>query len=98
MSFSDFWLINGGALMGWAISFAVWAVIYYLCVDWFDGEEAQSWFRIIMWVTGLMMLLSMTFSMVKTMYVHTERTTIDRSVGDESYEKLQKQTQEGEKR
>lgn len=98
MSMSDFMLINGGALLGWGIGFVILALIYYFLVDWFDDEETQGWFRLVIWGIALLMLLSMTFSLVKTLYVHTERTTIDRSVGDESYQELQKRTEQGEPR
>ena len=98
MSFTDFLLINSGALMSWGIAFIALALVYYLVVDWFDDEQAQDWFRIVVLSSTVLMLLVMAASMFKTFYVHTERTTIDRSVGDESYQELQNRSKQGENR
>lgn len=98
MSFSDFMLINSGALLSWGIAFIALALVYYLVVDWFDDERAQDLFRTGLLSIAVLMLLVMVASMFKTWFVHTERTTIDRSVGDESYQELQNRSKQGEDR
>lgn len=96
MSFNDFVLISGGSIIGWLAAFLVLAVVYFLLVDWFDDEDTQSWFKLIMAGIALAMLASMVYSFIKTQYVHTERTTIDRSVGDAAQRELQEQVEQGE--
>ncbi len=98
MSFTDFMLINSGALISWGIAFIALALVRYLVVDWFDDERAQDWFRTGVLSIAVLMLLVMTASMFKTWFGHTERTTIDRNVGDESYQELQNRNKQGEDR
>lgn len=95
MSLNDWLLINGNSLIGWAASFVVLAIIYSLLHDWFE-DEARDFFRLVMIGICLLMLLSFGYSMLQSQYIHTDRTTIDRSVGDEEYEQLKQEYGEGE--
>lgn len=98
MSFSDFLLINGGSLMSYGIGFVILGFVYFLFKDIFEYDETQEWFRIIMGGLALLMLLTMSFSLIKSLYVHTERTTIDRSVSDEAQQDIENKVQKGESR
>jgi uncharacterized membrane protein len=98
MSFSDFMLINSGSLMSYGIGFVALGFVYFLFKDLFDDDEVRSWFKGIIWCIALVMLLFLGFSLVKSLYTHTERTTIDRSVGDESQQELQDRIEKGESR
>lgn len=98
MSFSDFLLINSGSLMSYGIGFVILGFIYFLFKDIYKYDETREWLRIILGCLALCMLLTLSFSLFKSLYVHTERTTIDRSVSDESQQDLQNKIEKGESR
>lgn len=89
MEFSDFIFINQQAILGWFFSFFILGVVYLLLVHWFEGE-ARKWFQVIMAIFAFIMLISMTMSFLNSVQIHTERTIIDRTVSDESFDELKK--------
>ena len=98
MSLFDFFLMNAQPLLSLIIALAVVGVIAWQLLKHVDDPEARKYIRVIRNIVLLIAVVAFTISMIKRAAVQLPRTTIDRSVGDEQYEKLKQTVEEGEVR